>query len=120
MMPENEDFEDRLRREVKSAAAGDVPDFDAVWQQAERRVTRYRRGRRLAAVGVIAAIAVAVGMHLGTSDPPAGTYVEIAEFMDTTFWDAPSDSLMPAREYDIYEDLPAVPVSTEAGEGALL
>ena len=52
--------------------------------------------------------------------PPGARNSNAARLLETTYWEAPSDVLLPARERDIYRDLPALEVSTEGNEGALL
>ena len=42
----------------------------------------------------------------------AAAGVGFAELMDSTYWSAPSDVLLPDREFDIYQDLPELFEST--------
>ena len=112
--------DDTLRRRVRAAwpDASQAADFDAAWAAAERR----RKGRRYGyGLGAAAAALVAAVMVLqGGGTPPAPGYVEVAELMDSTYWAAPSDVLLPDREFDIYQDLPELFESTEPAGGALL
>ena len=112
--------DDTLRRRVREAwpEPSRAPDFDATWAAARRR----RAGRRFgygigaAAAAIVAAVIV---LQSGTA-PPGPDYIEVADLMDSTYWSAPSDVLLPDREFDIYQDLPVLFESTEPAEGALL
>jgi hypothetical protein len=64
-------------------------------------------------------MAAVIVLQSGTA-PPGPSYVEVADLMDSTYWSAPSDVLLPDREFDIYQDLPVLFESTEPAEGALL
>ena len=70
-----------------------------------------------AAAVVVAMLVITVG-----NPPPVDetAYIEIAELLETTYWSAPSDVLLPEREFDIYQELPVLFESTEPAEGALL
>ena len=65
-------------------------------------------------------IVAAVIVLVNSSAPVAERYIEVADLMDSTYWTAPSDALLPEREFDIYQDLPVLFESTEPAEGALL
>ncbi len=95
-----------------------TPTFETAWTAAEqrRRAGRYKYGLGTAA----AAIAAAVIVLLNSGAPEQERYVEVADLMDSTYWEAPSDALLPSREFDIYQDLPVLFESTEPAEGALL
>ena len=94
------------------------PSFDSVFMAAERQVRARRRGW---AVGVAAAAIVAV---LTIALLPAGkdeiTYLDVDELAATTLWTAPSDSLLPEYQFDIYRDMPRLFESTDPDGGALL
>lgn len=94
------------------------PAFDAAWAMAERRHRgrRYGYGIGAAAAAVVAAVIVL----LNSAAPVAERYIEVADLMDSTYWTAPSDALLPEREFDIYQDLPELFESTGPAEGALL
>lgn len=121
--PMNED-EARMSSRVRTAMPqpDDVPQFDAVFAAAERRYRR-RRGQRIrygaaAAIGAL----VVTAFFVVDQEPPVqhGDYIEIAEIMNSTQWTAPSDVLLPRREFDVYTDLPDIPLSTDPAQGALL
>ena len=107
-------------RQAQRFVDGQAPEFGQVFGAAEQQV----RGRRKAQFAAVAAAisAVVVGLLLTSEDE--FTYIDIDELMATTQWSAPSDSLLPAHQFDIYRELPRLielpPVSTESDEGALL
>lgn len=114
--------EQELRATLKQAAGPDPepPAFASVWSRAEGSVARSRRRYTgLATAAAVVAVAV-VGLRLSTPTADEPSYIEVAELLDSTSWAAPSDVLMPEYQFDIYEDLPAVPRSTKPVEGALL
>jgi hypothetical protein len=111
------DIQQALRRRMP---AGEPPSFDATWHAAE---LRYRRGRRrnAALAGLAATVAAAViVVNLLMPGPEQVAYIELAELLETTSWQAPSDTLMPERQFDIYQELPVLIESTEEAGGALL
>jgi len=117
------DTDDKLREQISRAWARRVsdrqPPFDKTWQIAQsRHAALRRRYRRFAGVAAIAA-AIVIGLNALTStDEP--TYIEVAELLESTYWSAPSDVLLPDREFDIYQDMPVLFESTEPAGGALL
>jgi len=108
-------------REAQAKLDGDrVPDFDSTWAAAKRRAAtmRTRRGV-LAGVLVAAAVAVvAVGL-LPPSDDDL-RFIDAEDLLGTTRWLAPSDSLLPVHQFDIYQDIPVLIESTETYGGTLL
>ena len=112
--------DDKLRRRVREAwpEPSQAPAFETVWAAAKRRRVSRRFGYGLgaAAAAIVAAVIVLQGGEL----PPERGYVEVADLMNSTYWSAPSDVLLPDREFDIYQDLPVLFESTEPAEGALL
>ena len=113
--------DEKLAQAVRRDFPGDAqaPSFDATWAAAE---TRHRQARRryagLAAAAVIAAATLVV-LNLGPE--PAGDDSWVGdELLTSTSWTAPSDVLLPEREFDIYQDLPSLNVSTKSVDGALL
>ena len=112
------DFQDVLRRGMP--AGGEPPSFDATWHAAE---ARYKRGRRryAALAGLAATLAaVAIIVNALMPEPEQFAYIEMAELLETTSWQAPSVVLMPARDFDIYREVPVLIESTEEAGGALL
>lgn len=115
-----DDRERKLRDAVRRAwpTGGQPPPFESIWEQAQQRQRRTVPGRALGAAAV-AAIAVFAIVYYGVTPQPQ-PYIETADLMDTTYWVAPSDALLPERSFDIYQDLPELFESTEPAEGALL
>lgn len=96
-----------------------APSFDKTWAAAE---ARYRRSRRRYAGFAAAAVAVAaVFAVLSLGQEPQDTESWVGdELLSSTSWSAPSDVLMPQREFDIYQELPSLTTSTKSMDGALL
>lgn len=112
--------DEALRTRVRKAwpEPARPPAFGAAWAMAAQRYRGRRHGYGIAAAAAAVAAALIV---LVNSDAPVGEhYIEIADLMDSTYWTAPSDTLLPDREFDIYQDLPELFESTEPAEGALL
>ena len=110
---------DRLRRFWQRDETADTPPFDGVWSAAEQRYSESRRRyRRLASVAAIVA-GIVVGLNL---QKPADewVFIEMDELLGSTHWSAPSDALLPAREFDIYQDMPVLFESTQPAGGTLL
>ena len=93
--------------------------FDTVWRAAQDRHAAARRRYRYlaAAAAVVAAIVIGVTVQQPSDEP---SYIEVAELLDSTSWSAPSDVLLPDREFDIYQDMPVLFESTEPAGGTLL
>tara|TARA_R110002096_G_scaffold97263_3_gene216681 strand:- start:5124 stop:5477 length:354 start_codon:yes stop_codon:yes gene_type:complete len=108
---------DALRQE-RPMIAETPPSFDSVFSAAEEQVRVRRRGW---AIGVAVTAMVAV---LTIALLPAGkdeiTYLDVEELAATTLWTAPSDSLLPEYQFDIYRDMPRLFESTDPDGGALL
>ena len=116
--------DDKLDTEIKRAwpenGSGQVPAFAATWRAAEVRHARSRRRYgMLAATAAIVAIAI-VGLQLQAPPTADVSYIDVEDLMGSTSWTAPSDVLLPAHEFDIYQELPSLLESTEAAGGTLL
>jgi hypothetical protein len=111
----------KLRAEVNKAwppSADSEPAFDDTWQAARARHSAARRRyRRIAGVAAIVAAAV---IALYSESPTQETYIHVADLLETTYWTAPSDVLLPERKFDIYQDMPVLFESTEPAGGTLL
>ena len=96
------------------------PAFDDVWAAAAARHALNRR--RYAWVAAAASIAAVVVVALNTVGvrPDETRFVEMNELLGSTGWVAPSDALLPQREFDIYRELPTWIESTRSEDGALL
>lgn len=108
-------------RDAHARAEGDaVPDFSRAWAAAGARVAAARHRRRLLAASgaVVAVLAIAFGWRSPSEDE--WRYIDADELLQTTGWSAPSDSLLPNREFDIYRDIPVLIESTDNNGGALL
>ena len=110
-----------LAQSVRDAlpADPDVPGFDAVWAAAEQRHRGRRRRYAGTAAAAVAAIALLVVLRPGTEPPMPEVWIG-DELLKSTSWSAPSDVLLPQREFDIYQELPSLNTSTNWAEGSLL
>ena len=111
--------EDTLRERVAKAwPDAEAPAFDATWQAAATRHAMARRRYRwiAGAAALVAAITVAFNLQA----PGQPSYIEVADLLETTYWRAPSDVLLPERSFDIYQELPVIFESTEPDGGTLL
>ena len=118
-----------LRDELQKAqqqADGRVPDFETIFGAAERRScdqSRDRRRVRFAGLAAAAAVAVLAFGLLPTQENEF-RYVDVEELVATTSWSAPSDSLLPVHQFDVYREIPklfeSTGMSTDTDEGALL
>ena len=111
------DLQNLLRRAMPDA---EPPSFADTWRAA---VARHRRGPRRSAalagsVATLALVAIVVNALMPAEEEP--DFIEMAELLGTTSWQAPSDVLLPAREFDIYQELPELIESTGEAGGALL
>jgi hypothetical protein len=88
-----------------------APAFDDVWRRAGRQAAAQRR-RYAAFASIAAAIAIAVIVFGGKGPYVQPDYFEVADLLETTYWTAPSDSLMPEHQFDIYQDMPVLFEST--------
>ena len=113
---------EQLRKALAAVHAEQAPPFADVWTAAERQ-NRVSRMRYAGFAGIAAAIALAVSAVSLWSANEADVVDEflIADaLMNSTQWSAPSDSLMPEHQFDIYQDIPLLIESTESQEGSLL
>ncbi len=116
------DSDDTLRKQVNRAwrhegNAGQSSFADA-WQAAQHRHAASRR--RYSKFAGVAALAAALVVALNLQSPAEESYIELADLLESTYWSAPSDVLLPDREFDIYQDMPVLFESTEPAGGALL
>jgi len=119
MKQTDDSLQERVSHAWRQGAAEMPPSFDRVWQSAGTRyVGARRRYRRVASVAALAAaIVVATSWQTPAHET---TYIELAELLESTYWSAPSDVLLPNREFDIYQDMPVLFESTDPAGGALL
>jgi hypothetical protein len=125
MNDENDTFREALKR-AQHEADGTVTSFAVTFGIAKRK-SQVRLRTRFAGLAAAAAIAV-LGLSLLPMQEKEFTYVDLEELAATTRWSAPSDSLFPQHEVDVYRDLPRLPewngTTTDApintDEGAML
>ena len=111
MRSDDEALRRRVRESWQTRHDEDGPAFADTWRHAEARFAATRRRYvRVAAVAVaLGVIAVVFGTRPAVEEPE---YIEMAELLNSTYWAAPSDVLLPKREFDIYQDLPELFEST--------
>ena len=108
-----------LRDAVKRAwPENDAPAFEKTWAAAGRRASGGHR--RLAWLATAAAIGAVAVIAFNKEAPQQTSYIEMAELLESTYWRAPSDALLPDRQFDIYQDMPEIFESTETAGGSLL
>jgi len=111
---------DAVREVQAHAEQAQAPAFDAVWAAAVAQAGSARKRYVPFAVSAAAVAVLAIVFILRTPVGEEWQYVDEYELFETTGWSAPSDSLLPKREFDIYRDVPALIESTEPYGGALL
>ena len=121
MSEQDKNIRTALRRAQDLVEADGAPEFGRVWAAAEFRV-REQRKRRYAGFAAAAAATVLVFGLLSPTDPssPDFRYLDIDELLGSTSWSAPSDTLLPTHQIDLYQDVPMLIESTEHYEGSLL
>ena len=118
MQDKDRALRDDIRQAWPPGAGSATSSFASTWRAAEERYVSRRRHYRhfAAAAAVVAAVVVALNAH----SPVQNSYIEVAELLESTYWTAPSDMLLPNRTFDIYQDMPIIFESTDLAEGALL
>lgn len=120
-MNDNE-LKQKLRDSLQSMQNDDVPEFDAVWANAEKRHHASRlHYARITGIATAAAIAVMAFMiwPLNGNDV-TDAYLTEEDLMGSTRWLAPSDVLLPVHRFDIYGDLPILIETNDLDEGSML
>lgn len=117
--------DEKIRQELKrafAAAEGEPPQFADVWAAAASRHASARRRIRLAAgvAATVALSAIVVGLWPERQAGPTGEFLIAESLMNSTSWQAPSDSLLPQHRFDVYREIPLRDMSTDSREGALL
>jgi len=114
--------DDTIRKQVKRAWPNEgntgQSSFADAWQAAQRRHATSRR--HYSKFAGVAALAAAIVIALNLQSPDEESTIELADLLGSTYWSAPSDILLPDREFDIYQDMPVLFESTEPAGGALL
>jgi hypothetical protein len=111
------DIKQALRQAQRAAEAGRLPEFDTVWAAAEMQA---RERRRPWAFAGLAAAVIAGIVWIAQPEERAWQYVDPDELASSTSWVAPSDVLLPERQFDIFKEIPVLIESTSTTEGALL
>jgi hypothetical protein len=106
--PAEEKMREQLRKDWPEPV---VPAFDDVWRRAGRQWTVQRR-RYAGFASVAAAAAIAALLFGGNGPHGQPDYVEVADLLEKTYWTAPSDTLMPEYQFDIYQEMPVLFEST--------
>lgn len=109
-----------FRRTEAKRATGRVPDFESVWAVAGVRAGAVRRRQRVLAGSAAVAAAAVIAFGWLAPHEDEWRYVDAADLLETTSWSAPSDSLLPEHQFDIYQDIPVLIESTGTNGGALL
>jgi len=120
-MNDNE-LKQQLQNSLQSMQGNDLPGFDAAWANAEKRHlasrSRYQRFAGFAAAAAVAAIAFMMWPLNGNN--VTDIYLTEEDLMSSTQWMAPSDSLLPEHQFDIYGELPLLIETNDLDEGPLL
>ena len=112
-----------LQNVLRPVHRPDAPDFDSALAAAERRLMREVGLRRQLAGGTALAACLLISVILLQSRTPEATPLDLdieTALMTGTGWRAPSDSLLPNRQTDLYSDLPGMPASTDLEDRTLL
>lgn len=118
----DQEIKDALKSAYKSAERK-PPPFAEVWSAAERQHQDSGRRRYRMAGGLAAAAALAAMTILLWPQQEAeltDEYLIADALMNSVSWSAPSDMLLPERQFDIYQEIPALVPSTNSQEGTLL
>jgi hypothetical protein len=120
-MNDNE-LKQQLQNSLHSMQRDDVPEFDSVWANAEKRHhasrLRYARVAGFAAAAAVAAMTFMMWPLNGNNVPDI--YLTEQDLMSSTHWLAPSDVLLPEHQFDIYGELPVLIETNDLDEGSQL
>ncbi len=118
----DEKLKQQLQDSLQSMQGGDVPEFDAMWANAEKQHGASRlRFQRIAGFTTAAAVAATAFMLWPLNgNNAAHIYLTKEDLMSSTQWVAPSDVLLPEHQFDIYSDLPVLIETNDIDEGSLL
>jgi hypothetical protein len=103
-----------------SAPEVTAPAFDKAWANAEMSHRQARRRYAWLASAAATVAAMVIVLNIGPLPENTINFIELADLMGSTSWIAPSDSLLPEHQFDLYQDLPTLIESTKPAEGALL
>ena len=118
----DENIRKSLKPAFDEAESSEVPGFTEVWANAE--VALGESLRRNKVFGGVAAAIVVMGLVASLWPAqriaPGDDYLIVHALLNSTTWSAPSDSLMPEHQFDIYQEIPFLIESTISQEGTLL
>ena len=116
--------DEQLKKELKdafAAAEGKAPPFSELMAAAEaRQAGSGLRWNLLGGIAAAAVLAVAVILWPEHQAEISDEYLIADALMNSTSWTAPSDSLMPEHQFDMYREIPFPDPSTISEEGSLL
>jgi len=118
--------EDEIREVLKKAHDSAQPAqsslFADVWDAAEERLGRSRKQYRAAGgiAATIAVMAIVAGFWPDQQPELSDDFLIADALMNSTSWSAPSDVLIPQRQFDIYQEIDFLNGSTNGQEGTLL
>lgn len=112
MSDTDENMRSELSQTLRSVDDSGQPSFRDVWRAAEQRHAASRRRYRYFASAAALLAVVVVGINMPLPQDEQDLYIDVAELLESTSWSAPSDVLLPDREFDIYQDLPMLTEST--------
>ena len=116
--------DEELKKGLKKAFAAvesKPPSFnEAMAAAASRQARSALRWKAVAGVAAITVLAVAVSLLQERPAEFVDEYLIADALMNSTSWTAPSDSLMPEHQFDIYREVPFPDPSTISEEGSLL
>jgi len=116
------DIQEHMKDAYGAVQRPEAPAFDKVWAAAESQHLnerrRYATFSGLAAV--LAMVAIVAGLWSSEEAEISDDYLIAESLLNTTQWSAPSDTLMPTHQFDIYQEIPFLMESTDLEEGTLL
>ncbi len=118
----DDELKQQLRDSLQSMQGGDAPEFDTMWESANKRHrasrSRYQKIAGLTAAAAVAAIAFTLWPMNGNN--VTAMYLTEEDLLTSTQWLAPSDVLLPQHQFDIYGDLPVLIEINDLDEGLIL
>ena len=116
------DIQKSLKSAFDEAESSNAPSFDKVWANAESAFTSSRRRHTVfgGAAAAIAVLGIIVSLWPTQQAALNDDYFIADALLNSTMWSAPSDSLLPAHQFDIYQEIHFLNESTPLQEGTLL
>ena len=110
---------EQLKDAMGAAHGNESPAFAKMWTAAGLQHHKSRR-RYATFSGIAALITVVAGFRSIQEAEIPDEYLIADSLLNGTQWSAPSDTLMPQHEFDVYRELPSQMESTNLDEGSLL